>query len=249
MPRSDVLSGRGACRHLKRARANLGRCVCPFCFAQKPWIFRPAADTEMAPRTAALPCSVGAAYPSTKMPVDMLVCASIISRPIDPKGNKKINSGIMQRNYAGFAHLVVAIVDFLARQRLPIAWSGGCRQNRFRRYRRHDPIALASGRRLAEEHTRTFNARLARLPGRRRSSKEAQSRPSVSKISASACVPPLTVFETATGRDPASLCEHGERRKRLTIGDSQRLGEPWGHHQGEPKTKTDLSTDGAEGRR
>jgi hypothetical protein len=48
----------------------------------------------------------------------MLVCASIIEQRIESQGNKKISSAIMQGNYAGFAHSVVVIVDFFARQAL-----------------------------------------------------------------------------------------------------------------------------------
>ena len=50
----------------------------------------------------------------------MLVCASIITQPIEAQANKNSRKRIMQANYAGFARSVVAVADFFTRQRAPI---------------------------------------------------------------------------------------------------------------------------------
>ena len=50
----------------------------------------------------------------------MLHCAGIIAQAILAQANKKSFSTTMQGNYAGCAQSVVAVVDFLARPRLPV---------------------------------------------------------------------------------------------------------------------------------
>src|SRR5271170_6433150 len=81
------------------------------------------------------------------MRVNMLVCASIITQPIESQGNKRFISINMLGNYAGFAQSVVAIVDFFARQALAGSRHAGLVSAWLRQFREGDAPDPFSARR------------------------------------------------------------------------------------------------------